>query len=192
MKIKYFSYQLLFAICTLFFFINCINDSAGNAEAVSGEINFSITSNVIDADGFIPIQFTCDGPDFSPPLFWSDAPQDTKSFAIICDDNYAPGKTWVHWVIFNIPTTASRLPDGVTITNSIYEEIVQGKNDFGDLGYGGPCPPKGHGVHKYYFKIYALDQMIELKEGVTKKELVKAMKGHILDEAEFIGKYERQ
>ncbi len=138
----------------------------------------------------IPRKFTADGTNVSPPLSWSGAPSDTKTFVVICDDPDAPRGTWVHWVLFNLPGTEQALPMGVPASATIPQGGVQGKNDFGNLGYGGPSPPKGK-PHRYFFKVYALDTVLELGEGITKDRLEQAMKGHVLASGHLMGEYGR-
>lgn len=138
----------------------------------------------------IPQKYTCDGADVSPELRWSNAPPGTKTFALIADDPDAPRATWVHWVVYNIPGTTHEIPEGAgkTATTSIG---VQGRNDFGPAGYGGPCPPPGK-PHRYFFKLYALDTKLDLKPGATKKDLESAMQGHMLANADLMGTYQRR
>lgn len=138
----------------------------------------------------IPQKHTCDGPDVSPALNWSEAPQNTKSFALIADDPDAPVGTWVHWVLFNVPAGTQALPEGVPKTDSVAGG-VQGRNDFGRIGYGGPCPPPGK-PHRYFFKLYALDTTLSLSPGVKKPDVEKAMQGHVLAQAEVMGTYQRK
>lgn len=137
----------------------------------------------------IPKEETCDGANHSPQLAWSSAPEKTKSFALIADDPDAPGKTWVHWVVFNLPPSARGLPENVPPQETIAGGGKQGTNDFGKLGYGGPCPPSG--THRYYFKLYALDVELPLDSSATKDKLLKAMEGHVLAEGQLMGKYQR-
>src|SRR5450759_5627177 len=138
----------------------------------------------------IPVKYTCDDIDISPPLEWSNVPAGTKVFALICDDPGAPGATWVHWVLFNIPGDLRKLPENVPGTETLSNGARQGKTDFGSIGYGGPCPPGG--THRYYFKIYALDSELDSNPGITKKELLKAMEGHMLEEGQLMGRYKRK
>ena len=149
-----------------------------------------LNSKAFDTNGIIPLQFTCDGKDISPPLSWSEPPADTKSLALICDDPDAPGKTWVHWVVYNLPLSTRFLSEAVPEGKKIADGGLQGINDFKKLSYGGPCPPGG--THRYFFKIYALDQILDLEPGATKTELEVAMKGHILDRGELMGYYSRK
>ena len=127
-------------------------------------------------------KFTCQGENINPPLVILNPPKETKNFALVVDDPDAPGGMFVHWVVFNIPPETHEIPE-----NSV--PGTQGRNDFGQLDYGGPCPPSGE--HRYFFKLYALDSKLNLKEGVTKKELEKAVEGHVLDKTELIGLYKK-
>lgn len=140
-----------------------------------------ITSPAFENNSNIPSKFTCEGQDINPPLIIDNIPDGTKSLALISDDPDAPMKTWVHWVVYDIQ------PTGIIEEDSIPGR--QGINDFGRRDWGGPCPPSG--THRYYFKIYALDKMLGLPEGIDKKALEKAMEGHILDKAELTGLYKR-
>jgi Raf kinase inhibitor-like YbhB/YbcL family protein len=148
-----------------------------------------IKSSAFGSGEMIAAKYTCDGADFSPPLEWSGGPAGTKSLALICDDPDAPMETWVHWVIYNIPPTAAILAEGITREKELPGGGTQGVNDFRKIGYGGPCPPAG--THRYFFKLYALDAMLGLKPGITKDQLLKAMRGHILAEAQLMGTYKR-
>ena len=139
--------------------------------------------------GKIPGKYTCDGMDISPPLTWTSGPEGTKTFALICDDPDAPMGTWVHWVLFNLPADITEFHENVPPEKELESGAKQGMNDFRKIGYGGPCPPGG--VHRYFFKLYALDTEINLEAGATKAELLKAMEGHILAEGQIIGRYER-
>jgi Raf kinase inhibitor-like YbhB/YbcL family protein len=151
---------------------------------------FELTSSTFKQNGAIPKENTCDGSDISVSLKWGDAPEGTKSFALIADDPDAPRGTWVHWVLYDIPADTSQLIAGVGHQESLQNGAKQGKNDFGKVGYGGPCPPAGP-AHHYHFKLYALDQTTGLRSKATKRQLLDAMKGHVLAEAELIGTYKR-
>lgn len=144
-----------------------------------------ISSPAFTHEGEIPESYTCDGEDKNPELVTRDIPSDTQSLALICDDPDAPGGAWVHWIMWNIPPSLEKIeedkrPDGST----------EGVNSFGARGYGGPCPPSGS--HRYYFKLYALDTTLDLPPETEKEGLVEAMKGHIIDETEMMGRYERK
>lgn len=149
-----------------------------------------LKSPAFEAGGMIPAKYTCDGPDVSLPLRWADPPAGTKSFALIADDPDAPVGTWVHWVVWNIPADASGLDENVPKTASLPSGAQQGTTDFRRIGYGGPCPPSG--THRYFFKLYALDTILELPSSTTKRDLEGAMQGHILGQAELMGQYRRR
>jgi Raf kinase inhibitor-like YbhB/YbcL family protein len=149
-----------------------------------------LQSPAFATSGLIPSQYTCDGRDISPPLSWDEPPAATQSLVLICDDPDAPRQTWVHWVVYNLPAQIRSLPENLSPGNPLPEGGLQGINDFGKIAYGGPCPPRG--THRYFFKLYALDRLLELQGGATKAQLEVAMKGHILAQAEFVGHYRRQ
>ncbi len=172
--------------------LGCVG-SAGGADNPQPPkaMNLSITSPAFAEGQPIPPQYTCQGGDISPLLQWTNVPANTKSFALICDDPDAPMGTWMHWVLYDLPPTTVRLPEDVPRTPTIAGNAKQGINDFQRPGYGGPCPPPGK-PHRYYFKLYALDRMLDLKPGSTKKEIEAAMKGHILAEGRLMGTYQRK
>ncbi len=155
--------------------------------------DFTITSPAFEPGQPIPRQFTCEGADISPALDWSGVPGGTKSYALVCDDPDAPVGTWVHWVIYNLPGSLTGLPENVVKTETVAAlgGARQGVNDFRRIGYGGPCPPPGHGTHHYHFRLYALDDQLALEPGATRADLEAAMEGHVLGETELIGTYER-
>src|SRR5690606_35385525 len=155
-----------------------------------------LTSPAFEDGSPIPKQYTEDGNNFSPPLRWDHVPAGTAELALIVDDPDAPRpKPFVHWVVYKIPPDAVGLPQGVPRDEELRNPLgaTQGLNDFSrySLGYRGPAPPKGHGVHRYHFHLYALDQPLTLGPGIEKDALLRAMQGHILDEAELIGTYQR-
>lgn len=149
-----------------------------------------LTSTSFASGGNIPKKYTCDADDNSPALSWSGAPQGTKSFALIADDPDAPVGTWTHWLLYDLPATTTSLPENVSKVEEPPIGGRQGRNDFRKTGYGGPCPPPGK-PHRYFFKLYALDQTMNLKAGASKKELEQVMRTHILAQAELVGKYGR-
>jgi len=151
----------------------------------------SLQSSAFESGNPIPIANTCDAQDESPPLRWGEPPAGTRSFVLICDDPDAPHGTWVHWVLFNLPGETRSLAAAVTPREELESGAKQGRNDFGRLGYGGPCPPKGK-PHRYSFRIYALDAPLALEAGVTKGAVVKAMEGHVLAAGELMGTYQRR
>jgi Raf kinase inhibitor-like YbhB/YbcL family protein len=159
-------------------------------QPLTGGIDMQITSSAFRDGEAIPRTYTCDGEDVSPPLSWSGAPEGTKSFALIADDPDAPVGTWVHWVVYNLPAGLTSLPEGVEVAERPQAGGIHGITDFRRLGYGGPCPPGG--THRYFFKLYALDTVMDLPAGSTKKKLLQVMEGHILAEAQLMGTYSRR
>jgi Raf kinase inhibitor-like YbhB/YbcL family protein len=158
--------------------------------AQGGAMSFHITSTAFSNGASIAKNYTCDGPDVTPPLNWTGAPAGTQSFALIADDPDAPAGTWVHWVLYNLPANAKELPEGVKKQEQLPDGTLQGRNDFRKVGYNGPCPPPGK-PHRYFFKLYALNAKLTLKAGATKNDVESAMKGHILAQTELMGKYGR-
>jgi Raf kinase inhibitor-like YbhB/YbcL family protein len=149
-----------------------------------------LTTAAFQPGADIPRKYTCDAEDVSPPLRWTNAPAATKSFALIADDPDAPGGTWVHWVIYDLPADTKELPEAVAKTEALPSGAKQGVNDFRKLGYNGPCPPPGS-AHRYYFRLYALDAPSDLKAQATKLQVLEAIKGHALGAAELMGRYKR-
>jgi Raf kinase inhibitor-like YbhB/YbcL family protein len=140
----------------------------------------------------IPVQYTCDGSNVSPPLQWGGVPKDSQSLALICEDPDAPSEIFVHWIIFNLLPVASYLPEDLPTTGILTESGAgQGRNDFDNIGYDGPCPPPGN-FHRYFFRLYALDMRLRLQNGATKPELERAMEGHILAKGQLMGTYKRR
>lgn len=150
-----------------------------------------VISSEAFADGTpVPVRHTCDGEDLSPPFRWTGVPVGTRSFALICDDPDAPRGTWVHWVLWNLPADAVELGEGVPPRPELPSGARQGVNDGGDVGYGGPCPPPG-GPHRYFFRLHALDVVLNLPPGVNRSDLEAEMEGHVLSRAVTMGTYER-
>jgi Raf kinase inhibitor-like YbhB/YbcL family protein len=159
-------------------------------EQTGGEkMTITVSSTAFRDGGMIPSQYACDGPNISPPIEWAGLPTDAETIALICDDPDAPAKVWVHWVVFDVPATRSGLPEAVPSEKTIPDGGRQGTNDFGEVGYGGPCPPSG--THRYYFKVYALDTQLNLDSTTTKDRLLRAMEGHVLAQGQLIGGYRR-
>lgn len=152
---------------------------------------FKLSNPSFQNNQAMPAKYTGEGHDASPALKWEDAPPATKSFALICDDPDAPGGSWVHWVIYGIPAGTSELPENVAKADAV-GNAKQGVNDFGSVGYGGPMPPRGHGVHHYHFRLYALDTELKLAPRVTRKQLESAMKGHVVAQTELVSTYQRE
>jgi Raf kinase inhibitor-like YbhB/YbcL family protein len=149
----------------------------------------TLTSPAFAANGPIPKQYTCDGENISPILQWDEPPPQTKSLALVVEDPDAPNKTFIHWVLYDLPPNLRQLPEKVLPVPFLKEGGMQGKSSFGKFGYGGPCPPSGS--HRYIFKLYALDQALNLPPGSTQADLVKAMQGRVLAGAELTGNYAR-
>ena len=145
-----------------------------------------LISTAFSNNQIIPKKYTCDGDDVSPPLAWDNVPKASKSLVLIFDDPDAPRGTWDHWILFNIPSQVNALPENIA---ELPNGTLEGLNSWGNAGYGGPCPPSG--IHRYIFKLYALDVLLNLPEKATKPVILKAMDGHVIALAELIGKYER-
>ena len=153
-------------------------------------VNFQLSSSAIERGAYIPKKYTGDGENVSPPLQWTAPPEGTKSLALICDDPDAPSGTWVHWVVWGIKPDARELAENVPPLKEQKNGIKQGTTDFRKIGYGGPTPPPGSD-HRYYFRLYALDIDLAIRPGASKKELLGAAKGHVLAEAQLVGRYRR-
>ncbi len=151
---------------------------------------FELDCSAFKEGELIPKKHTCEGEDLSPPLRWNHPPAGTRSFALIADDPDAPGRTWVHWVLYNIPLDLCGPAEGTPTQEILPNGAQQGLNDSQEIGYGGPCPPPGK-PHRYYFKLYALDCELALKSRATKVQVVDAMKGHVLAEASLMGRFAR-
>ena len=150
---------------------------------------FRLFSSAFSEGGWIPELHTCQRADISPSLEWMGEPPGTRSYALIVDDPDAPGGVWTHWLLYDIPPQTHTLAQGCRAGGL----LLDGANDFGKLGYGGPCPPRGHGPHRYFFKLYALDiPTLGLPAGVAAGELARALKGHILAQAHYMGRFERR
>jgi hypothetical protein len=152
-------------------------------------MSFLLTSPAFAEGQPIPTQYTCDGQDISPPLAWTGAPGGTASFVLINDDPDCTGAPFVHWVLFNLPGHRAELPEKFAKDPELPDGTLQGLNDFGRVGYGGPCPPSG--VHRYFFKLYALNQILTLPPKATRVRLEVKMKACILDRAQLMGTYQR-
>ena len=166
--------------------------ACGSAAGLSAEwvATFPLTSTAFTSGGAMPIKYSCNGENVSPPLAWTEPPAGTQSFALIVEDPDVPSGTWTHWALYNIPASTSSLPEAVPSEEQLADGSQQGINSGKAIGYQGPCPPSG--THRYFFKLYALDTTLDLPSGATSKELVKAMGGHILGYAELMGIYSKQ
>jgi Raf kinase inhibitor-like YbhB/YbcL family protein len=150
---------------------------------------FKLTIGAFAEGDVIPKLYTCEGADVSPSLEWSGEPRDTKSFALVADDPDAPAGTWSHWLLWNIPASVRSLAQGFK-PGQLGES---GTNDFGKPGYNGPCPPRGHGPHRYFFNLHALDvPSLDLRAGAKRANLDRALRGHVLAQAQYMGRYERK
>ena len=150
----------------------------------------AVSSLAFQEGSKIPARYTCEGQDVSPALTWEEPPAEAQSFALIMDDPDAPGGVFTHWVLFNLPADSRGLSEAVPTQPQLPDGSLQGKNDFGRIGYGGPCPPPGR-PHRYQFTLYALDQTLDLKADASKKQVIDAMRGHILAQGRLTGTYQR-
>jgi Raf kinase inhibitor-like YbhB/YbcL family protein len=180
---------------TLVFVSFSILLAAGLAQAAPKKRKgMQFASSSFQDGGSIPAKFTCKGDNVSPELKWNKPPAGTKYFAVLCEDPDAPMKTWIHWVIYDIPAKMDRLDntfqllEGFPRAEKMTNGILQGINDFGRIGWDGPCPPSG--IHRYYFKLYALDAPTGLKAGANKEQLLRAIKGHVLSETQIMGTFQ--
>jgi Raf kinase inhibitor-like YbhB/YbcL family protein len=164
--------------------------SKAHAPAEEGEVALSLSSAAFQEGEWIPIKYTCDGEDVSPPLAWGQPPEQTQCFALIVDDPDAPLGMFTHWVLFNLPANIRQLPEGIPTLGQLENGALQGKNDFGETGYSGPCPPPG-ATHHYRFTLYALDKPLDLMTGASKKQVLDAIKGHILAQGRLTGAHQR-
>jgi Raf kinase inhibitor-like YbhB/YbcL family protein len=180
-------YLILFTI-PLLLVVAC--STAESTPAKEGETALSLSSIAFTEGNTIPVKYTCDGQNISPPLEWSDPPQQTQAFTLIVDDPDAPIGTFAHWVIFNIPADSRKLTEGIPAQAQLPSGAQQGENDFGEIGYGGPCPPTGR-AHRYQFALYALDQPLDLEAGISRGQLLNAMQSHVLAQGYLSGVYQR-
>ena len=154
------------------------------------DAKMKLTSSAFRNEERIPEKHTGDGADVSPPLSWTDPPEETAAFVLICDDPDAPAGTWVHWVLYDVPPDIRALPEGASPRDAELRGAKQGRNSFRKLDYGGPAPPPGK-PHRYFFKLYAVDRPTGLKEGATKESVMQAVDGHVLAAGELMGTYSR-
>jgi len=175
---------VLFLIFLPFAFLYYYKHQINQKEKIT-QSTMKLTSPAFKNQSFIPSRYTCDGENINPPLLIDQVPNSAQSFVLIVDDPDAPGGNWVHWLVWNIPPKAREIKEGKKIKGAL-----EGFNDFHQKGYGGPCPPSG--IHHYQFKIYALDQLLDLPPTTSKEELLKATSGHIIDQDMLVGLYQRQ
>jgi Raf kinase inhibitor-like YbhB/YbcL family protein len=151
-------------------------------------MSLKLRSRAFQHEGMIPDKYSMDGGNISPPLAWTGIPDATKSLALIMDDPDAPSGTFVHWLVYRIPSNSTELSEDLPATPQLPNGARQGHNGFGNLGYGGPQPPSG--THRYFFHLYALDSEIDLEAGASREELDQAVRGHILEETQLMGEYQ--
>ncbi|MCZ7540201.1 MAG: YbhB/YbcL family Raf kinase inhibitor-like protein [Anaerolineae bacterium] len=167
-------------------------EKAGQTPPATEEVpamTLELTSAAFSEGQPIPARYTCTGEDISPPLAWRGAPPGTQSFALIMDDPDAPGRTWVHWVVLNLPADAAALPAAIRSDDDLPGEAAHGQNSWRRSDYGGPCPPSG--THRYFFKLYALDTTLDLAPGATRQQVLDALAGHVLAEGQVMGTYKK-
>jgi Raf kinase inhibitor-like YbhB/YbcL family protein len=185
----------LLAVLCLLVLIGCRSEvspsSVPPSEATTTRhAGLTLTSPAFEEGAPIPVKYTCDGEDISPPLEWRDPPTSTASFALVVDDPDAGATTWIHWVIYDLPAEVRQLREGVPTEGRLPSGAAQGQNSWPKIGYGGPCPPSG--THRYFFSLYALDTLLGADAGLTQSELLQAMEGHLLAQAQLMGTYARQ
>ena len=157
-------------------------------------MRLDLTSSAFANGEQIPVKYTGEGEDVSPPLKWAGAPEETREFVLVVDDPDAPMREpWVHWLAYGIPPSVTSLPEGKPGESLAADPpgMREGETSFGSTGYGGPAPPPGHGVHRYSFKVYALDAQLDLPAGTVKADVMHAMRGHVLAKGELFGTYQR-
>lgn len=174
---------------------NFTSKGFSTGQVFSAGKTMKLESVSFSVNGMIPPKYTCHGQNISPPLSWNEPPAGTQSLTLIVDDPDAPNGIFVHWVVYNISVQNRQMPEAIPRQPTLIdareiEDGVQGKNDFGQLGYGGPCPPSG--THRYFFKLYALDRQLSLKPGATKTQVLAAMNGHVLATGKLVGRYQHQ
>lgn len=187
-------YRLMMLLGVVFLlmmvFTGCGCDDGDSDGVTTPTTSLTVSSTAFASQAAIPVQYSCDGTNISPPLQWSGAPLETQSFALILDDPDAPRGTFVHWVLYNMPATTTSLGEAVSPGGSLPTGSLEGVNDLGNQGYGGPCPPAGS-THRYYFRLYALDTMLNLAAGASRAQVDQAMSGRILAQGELMGFYSR-
>jgi len=171
------------------FLLTLILSACASTKTQEVSMTLTLSSTAFASGQNIPSKYSCLGREISPDLSWTGAPAATKSFALILDDPDASMGTWVHWMIYNIPVTTNGLPEAIPVGDQLSNGSLQGKNSSGKLGYNGPCPPSG--THHYFFKLYALDTILNLSSGADKDQLLKAMDGHILAQGELMGTFSK-
>jgi Raf kinase inhibitor-like YbhB/YbcL family protein len=182
---------VMFAFAPLSVGSKSMRDSSARPSRQAPTAAFRITSTAFLNGDAMPKKFTCDGANISPFLAWTQPPKGTASFALVLDDPDAPKHTLVHWLIYDLPGDSSGLPENMPTRAGFESDAHQGLNDFKKFGYGGPCPPSGK-THRYFFRLYALDEVMHLNPGVSRRDLDRAISSHILGKAELMVHYQRQ
>lgn len=170
--------------------VEVYSGAVSRKEVVMTETKLTLISGAFTHEGVIPARHTCDGPDVSPALHWIDPPAGTRGFVLICDDPDAPSGVWDHWILFDLPADTRTLSEGTPSDGELPSGARQGRNGFGRIGYGGPCPPPGP-AHRYFFRIHALDTRLGLPAGAPRGEVEEAMGGHVLGTGLLMGRYGR-
>jgi len=171
--------------------MSCSNPASGSTQRNEpAESSFRIESRAFKQGATIPARYSCQGENISPPLAWANPPSGARSFALIVEDPDAPAGTWTHWVVYNLPAQTRAMDENTPKQGELPNGGFQGTSSFGSVGYGGPCPPPGR-AHRYFFRLYALDTVLALKAGATKAGVLAALKGHILGEAQLMGRFKR-
>ena len=183
---NFFHINYIFILITAFVVLSSFAQTNKQANKME---KINLTSPSFNEGELIPSKYTCDGKNISPALKWDKPSNEIKRFALIVEDPDSPGGTFVHWIIYNIPANVTSFQEDVTPIKNIPDEVLIGTNNFGHIGYGGPCPPSG--THRYYFRIYGLNSAVHLEAGAEKGDLMRAMQKYIIAEGELMGKYSR-
>lgn len=149
---------------------------------------FHITSTAFEEGAQIPKKYTCDGDNTSPKISWHEPPKNTVTYALICEDPDAPGQTFTHWIVYNLPADCHELEAVIPVAKNLKNGGIHGKNNFGKYGYGGPCPPKGEN-HRYYFKVFALNKKLAPESAADRNSFYEAIKEKVIEEAEYVGEF---
>jgi Raf kinase inhibitor-like YbhB/YbcL family protein len=180
----------VFPVAAAFAFFISMAMIPGSAAETKAKESMQITSTAFSEGAQIPPKYTCEDRNVSPPLKWSGVPKGTRSLVLIADDPDAPAGTWIHWVMYDLPQDSEELAEDTPKSESLSNGAKQGMNSFRQLGYGGPCPPPGK-AHRYFFKLYALDTVLNLKPAASSKDVERAMEKHVLGEGHLMGTYKR-
>lgn len=184
-------HALVVCIILLLPVVSCGDSASASAQGKDpAHSSFHLESTAFKEGAFIPTRFSCQGENVSPPLAWTGPPSGARSFALIVEDPDAPAGTWTHWVAYNLPAQSRAMTANMPKQGELANGGLQGTSSFGSVGYGGPCPPPGK-AHRYFFRLYALDTLLDLKAGATRSEVQAAMKSHVVGEAQLMGRFKR-